>query len=473
MSEDLHALFHPRSIAVIGASTDPYKFGGMPVYYTRKLGFEGRLYPINPRADMVQGLKSYPSVSAVDGDIDCAVVSVPAPAVIDAISQCAEKGVRIAAVFSSSFAEAGAAGKRRQDRMVDISRQSGMRILGPNCMGAFCLDSGFFATFTSSFEHHNGAGAPAIGHVSIASQSGAIGTHIMVLLRERGIGISKWVTTGNQSDIDIADCIAYFADDPETRVIVTYMEGCPDGAKLMRALDSARKAGKPVIVIKVGTTQAGAAAAASHTASLAGSDAVVDAALRQSGAWRAQSLTELVDMAAAANHGKFPDRPDVGLISISGGVGVLMADAATMLGLRVPAMPKAGQKKLLDIEPMASPRNPIDTAAMGMRDMSMTARYVEIALEDGGYPSVIVFLSHLGMVERHYGDLKAALAPVCAKFPDRIIVLVITGSLETRRSLESDGYMVCEDPTQAVQGVAALWRMRSGFPRVKTEIENI
>ena len=473
MSEDLHALFHPRSIAVIGASTDPYKFGGMPVHYTRKLGFKGRLYPINPRADMVQGLKSYPSISAVDGDIDCAVVSVPAPAVIDAISQCAEKGVRIAAVFSSSFAETGAAGKRRQDRMVDIARQSGMRILGPNCMGAFCLDSGFFATFTSSFEHHNGAGAPAIGHVSIASQSGAIGTHIMVLLRERGIGISKWVTTGNQSDIDIADCIAYFADDPETRVIVTYMEGCPDGAKLMRALDSARKAGKPVIVIKVGTTQAGAAAAASHTASLAGSDAVVDAALRQSGAWRAQSLTELVDMAAAANHGKFPDRPDVGLISISGGVGVLMADAATMLGLRVPAMPKAGQKKLLDIEPMASPRNPIDTAAMGMRDMSMTARYVEIALEDGGYPSVIVFLSHLGMVERHYGDLKAALAPVCAKFPDRIIVLVITASLETRRSLESDGYMVCEDPTQAVQGVAALWRMRSGFPRVKTEIENI
>jgi acetate---CoA ligase (ADP-forming) len=465
MSDELHALFHPRSIAVIGASTDPYKFGGMPVHYTKMLGFTGKLYPINPRADMVQGLKSYPTVSAIDGDVDCAVVSVPAGAVIDSITQCADKGVRIAAVFSSSFAEAGADGKRRQDEMVDIARQSGMRILGPNCMGAFCLDSGFFGTFTSSFEHHDGAGAPAIGHVSIASQSGAIGTHIMVLLRERGIGISKWVTTGNQSDVDIADCIAYFATDPETKVIVTYMEGCPDGAKLMRSLNAARKAGKPVIVIKVGTTEAGAAAAASHTASLAGSDAVVDAAFRQSGAWRADSLIELVDMVAAANHGKFPARPDVGLITISGGVGVLMTDEATRLGLRVPPMPKAGRKKLLDIEPMANPRNPIDTAAMGMRDMAMTARYVEIALEDGGYPSVIVFLSHLGMVERHYGDLKAALTPVRAKFPDRIIVLVITASPETRMSLEDDGYMVCEDPSQAVKAIAGLCRMASGFPR--------
>ena len=472
MSDDLHALFHPRSIAVVGASTDPYKFGGMPVHYTRKLGFKGKLYPINPRAEIVQGLKSFPSVSAVDGDIDCAVVSVPAPAVIDAITQCADKGVRMAAVFSSSFAEAGPAGRRRQNKMVDIARQSGMRILGPNCMGAFCLDSGIFATFTSSFEHHDGAGAPAIGTVSIASQSGAIGTHIMVLLRERGIGISKWVTTGNQSDIDIADCIAYFAGDPETSVIVTYMEGCPDGAKLMRSLDAARRAGKPVIVIKVGTTKAGAAAAASHTASLAGSDAVVDAALRQNGALRADSLIELVDIVAAANHGKFPDRPDVGLISISGGVGVLMADAATNTGLRVPPMPKTGWKKLLDIEPMANPRNPIDTAAMGMRDMNMTARYVEIALEDGGYPSVIVFLSHLGMVERHYGDLKAALAPVRAKFPDRIIVLVITASLETRLSLEADGYMVCEDPTQAVKSVAALWRAGRAFPRARTQTKN-
>ena len=264
MSDALHALFHPRSIAVIGASTDPYKFGGMPVHYTKKLGFTGKLYPINPRADMVQGLKSYPSVRAIDGDVDCAVVSVPASAVIESITQCAEKGVAIAAVFSSSFAEAGADGKRRQDEMVAIARQSDMRILGPNCMGAFCLDSGFFGTFTSSFEHHDGAGAPAIGHVSIASQSGAIGTHIMVLLRERGIGISKWATTGNQSDVDIADCIAYFATDPETKVIVTYMEGCPDGAKLMRSLVAARKAGKPVIVIKVGTTDAGAAAGLRH-----------------------------------------------------------------------------------------------------------------------------------------------------------------------------------------------------------------
>lgn len=459
MSDALHALFHPRCIAVIGASTDRYKFGGMPVHYTRKLGYAGRLCPVNARADMVQGLKAYPDVAAIDGPVDCAVVAVPAAAVKPALEQCAAKGVRIAAVFSSGFAEAGAAGRRAQDALAAVARDGGMRLLGPNCMGAFCLDSGFFATFTSAFEHHGGTGAPALGRLSIVSQSGAVGTHIMVLLRERGIGISKWVTTGNQADIDVADCIAYLAGDPETGVIVTYMEGCPDGRKLMAALEAARAAGKPVIAIKVGSTEAGAAAAASHTASLAGSDAVVEAALRQSGAWRARGLTELVDIATAADHGRFPARPEVGLITISGGVGVLMADAATAAGLRVPPLPKRGQDKLLAIEPFAVPRNPIDTSAIGMRDMTMTARFVEVALEDGGYPAVIAFLTHLGMVERHFDVLRPELQRVRARFPDQLIVLVITAPPEVRRALEADGFLVCEDPSTAVATVAALSRL--------------
>lgn len=465
MSDALHALFHPRCVAVIGASTDRYKFGGMPVHYSLELGYKGRLCPVNARATEVQGLPAFPDIDAIDGEVDCAVISVPKPAVMEAIEKCAAKGVRVAAVFSSSFAEAGAEGRRAQERMVDIAREAGMRILGPNCMGALCLDSGFYATFTTAFEHHDGKGVPPIGRVSIASQSGAIGTHIMVLLRERGIGMSKWVTTGNQSDIDIADCIDYFADDPETGVIVTYMEGCPDGTKLMRALEKARKAKKPVIVLKVGTTEIGAAAAASHTASLAGSDSVVEAALRQCGAWRARSLLELTDLAAAADHGRFPERPEVGLLTISGGVGVLMADAATSLGLRVPPLPKSAQRKLLEIEPLASPRNPIDTSAIGMRDMVMNVRFLEIALEDGGYPAAISFLTHLGMVERHYTVLRPELKRVRARFPDRLIVLVITASPEVRRGLEEDGFLVCEDPSRAVEWVAAMYKIREGFKK--------
>ncbi len=463
MSSSLHPLFHPRRVAVIGASTDPRKFGGMPVHYSKQIGYQGHLCPVNPRADEVQGLKSYPDIAAIEGDIDCAVVAVPASAAIEAIGQCAERGVRVAAMFSSGFAESGAAGRKAQERLAARAREAGMRLLGPNCMGAFCLNSGFYATFTSAFEHHGGKGLPATGPVSIASQSGAVGTHIMVLLRERGLGISKWVTTGNQSDIDIADCIEYFANDPETEIIVTYMEGCPDGRKLMAALEAARRASKPVIALKVGATEAGAAAAASHTASLAGADAVVDAALRQSGAYRAHNMTELIDVAAAVDHGKYPERADVGLVTISGGVGALMADAASAAGLKVSALAKSGQRKLQAMEPFAATRNPLDTSAIGMRDMAATARFVEVALEDGGYPAVVVFLTHLGMVERQYRPLRHEISRVRARFPDRLIVLVITASREIRRELEDDGFLVCEDPTRAVESVAALWRIGQGF----------
>ena len=460
----LEALFNPQAVAVIGASTDRFKFGGLPVHFSLSRGFTGRLYPVNDRVSEVQGLPAYPNIGAIDGPVDCAVVSVPAPAVPETLAQCATKGVRVAAVFSSGFAELGAVGREAQMRIAETARAAGMRLLGPNCMGAFCVGSGFYATFNTSFEHYDGRGWPKPGRIGVVSQSGAVGVQIFVLLRDRGLGFAKWVSTGNQCDRDIADCIAYFAADPETATIVCQFEGCRDGAKLMAALAAARAAGKPVIALKVGRSDSGAAAVASHTASLAGDDAVFDAAFRQCGAYRVTTFMELVDVAAAVDGGRYPRSANVGVVSTSGGTGVMMADLAEEYGLRLPPPTPAIQAVLRDIVPYAATANPIDTTAPGMTDMDVMALFVEHALANG-YPMVAVFLAHLGLSSRRFDVLGPRLRALRVKYPDPVIALIVLCAPELRDSLTDDGFLVYDDPSRTVTSLAALVRIGKSLER--------
>ena len=466
MTDALHALFHPATVAIVGASTNPRKYGGLPVSLSLTRGFAGRLYPVNASADEVQGLPAYRSVGDIEGPVDCAVISVPAPAVIPAIEACAEKGVRIASVFSSGFAEIDEEGRRNQERIAAIGRAAGMRVIGPNSMGAFCLNSNFIATFTTAFNHFGeNKGWPATGRISIASQSGAVGVQFLVLLRERGLGISKWVTTGNQCDVDIADCLAYLADDPETDTITVYLEGCADGQRLAAALAAARANRKPVIMLKVGSSDVGAAAAASHTASLAGADEVFDAVFRQFGVHRARTAPELADVAAAVDHGRYPASRDIGVVTTSGGIGALMADEAVASGLTLPPTPAAAQRKMREIVPFCAPGNPIDTAAPGMSDMSVTSRFMEIALADGGFSTVVAFLAHLGLSTERFDALRPGLSALRQRFPDRLIALAIIAPRERRDALMAEGFLVYEDPSQAVTSVAALARIGSAIAR--------
>jgi acyl-CoA synthetase (NDP forming) len=464
MSEVLEKLFNPKCVAVIGASTDPKKLGGFPVHLSLRYGYKGRLCPVNASAAEVQGLRAFPSIGAIDGPVDCAVIAVPAPGVLDAVKACAEKGVAVATIFSSGFAEMGADGLAAQNRIAAVARDAGIRLIGPNCMGNFAVGSGFIATFTSAFEHHGGKGFPRLGPVSIASQSGAVGSHIMVMLRDRGLGLSKWVTTGNQCDIEIADCIAYLAEDDETQIIVTYVEGCRDGAKFVRALELARSRGKPVLALKVGASEAGAAAAASHTASLAGSDQVFEAVLRQHGAFRVRGLEHLADAVAAVSLGRYPAGRRVGLLTMSGGVGALMADRASAVGLTLPELPGAAQAALRDIVPFAATRNPVDTSAAGMTDMRVIPRFLETMLADGAYDAIVVFISSLGMSER-FDELKPRLLALRARFPAPPIILAVGGPEAMRVELEQAGFLVQADPVRAVDSLAALAEIRVALDR--------
>ena len=290
----------------------------------------------------------------IPGPVDLAVIAVSAHKAIASLEECAAKGVNAAVVFSSGFAETGDTGRALQDRLTEIARASGMRILGPNCLGIYNSAIGFFATFTATLEN----GLPKPAGVGLVSQSGAYGSHVSLLAIRRGIGIRYWITTGNECDVELGECIACLASDRDIRVIVAYAEGVRDGDTLLNALTLARNARKPVVFMKVGQTSIGAQAAASHTAALAGSDAVYDSVLRQFGAYRAGDTEELVDVTYACGLGVLPKGPRIGFLTVSGGVGIQMADTAIAAGLDVAPMPELAQARMKALLPYATTRNP-------------------------------------------------------------------------------------------------------------------
>ena len=270
-------LLEPRSFALVGASDDPTRISGRPLSYMIRQRFDGAVYPVNPKREVVQGLKSYPSLLDIEGDVDFVLIAIPAAGVAEAARQAAAKNARTVMIFSSGFAEAGGEGVAMQDELSAIARETGVRIIGPNCLGAFNSATRFFPTFTSSIERAR----PTPGGISIASQSGAYGSHIYMVSHMRGLGIRYWLTTGNEADLHVGEAVRLLAMDENVHTIMAYAESVKDADLLVEGLEIARAERKPVVFMKVGRSAAGAEAASSHTASLTGEDAVYDAVLRQ------------------------------------------------------------------------------------------------------------------------------------------------------------------------------------------------
>ncbi len=459
--DTLHPLIAPRSIAVVGASDDPTRIGGRPLGYMLRAGYAGPLWPVNPRRETVQGLPAFAGVADLPEGPDAAIVAVPAATVADTLEALADKGTKAAVVFSSGFAEMGEEGRALQNRISAIARGARIRVLGPNCLGIFNARCDWLATFSSSVDHL----LPKPGPVSIASQSGAYGSHVFHLMRQRGVETGIWITTGNEADVDIADAIAYLAADPETKVIVAYAEGIRDGDATRAALSAAADAGKPVIFQKVGRSAVGAAAAASHTAALAGSDRVYDALFEQYGVLRVDTTDQMIDAAYIASRGSFPDGNALGIITISGGVGVQMADAAADFGLEVPAMPESTQQTLKELLPFAAVRNPVDITAQAFNDLSLITTNMRLMLEEGGYDVVVAFFTMIAASRYIADDLIETLRDTRARFPDKTIILSLIAPPEIVRHYEEGGYPVFEDPTRAVAAAQMLTRFGKFFAR--------
>ena len=452
-------LLNPETVAVIGASEDPSRIGGKPIAYMLKQGYAGQILPVNPKRATVQGLKAYPSIEALPQTPDVAVVAVPAASVLDTITALAQKGTAGAILFSAGFAEVGAEGAALQDELVAIARAHGMRLIGPNSLGMLNPRIHFYGSFATGLE----LGFPEPGHVGIVSQSGAYGAHLMTAAVAAGIGLSMMVMTGNEADLTLGDVVNMLVDDPNTKVIALYSEGIRQSATLVSALERAREQHKPVVIMKVGQSALGQAAALSHTASVAGDDRVFDAVMAELGVIRVQTTEQMLDIARLATRGIYPAHNTLGVFTISGGAGVIISDAAATHGLPMPAMPEAAQQHLHELLPFCTPTNPVDTTAQVLNDMSLLRTFTESLVVDGGYESILGFVTYTATAATSGERVREALRAVAQAHPQRLFVLNAMGDAEKLKRYEEDGFTIFEDPSRAVAAIAAMGRYGQAF----------
>lgn len=450
---DLTRLFNPRSIAVVGASATPSKIGAMPITLLHRYGYTGRIIPINPRADEIQGLKSLSDLNAIEENIDLAILAVPAEHAVRALESARLGQVAGAVVFTSGFSETGDVGRAQQAQLAQVAHARGIRLLGPNCLGFMNVRENAYATFSPA--PMNGVVMP--GSIGMVSQSGAFGAYAYSMARERGLGLSHWISTGNESDIDVSDCIAWLTEDIHTRVIMVYMEGCRDGAKFKHALKLAHQAGKPVVITKIGRTEAGAQAAASHTAALAGDDAVYDALFRQYGAMRARTVEEFFNLGYALSVWQRPPTSNrLGIITISGGVGALMADDAQDAKLTLPEPIRDVQERLLARVPFASARNPVDVTGQAVSEPGLLLDTASDMLANGDYDALVVFLAAAGSSTTLWPTFDTFARTLHERYPDTPLALCALFPEARRRELEALGCVVFADPSAAVRSIGAL-----------------
>ncbi len=353
---DLGPIFEPKSIAIIGAASNPLSVTNLTfLQQLTEFGYPGPIYPVNPKADQVMGLKAYPSIRNVPQPVDyviCAVAASVAPAVM---RECVEAGVKVVSLFTSGFSEIGEGGKMLESELVEIARKGGVLMLGPNCLGAHCPKAGL--TLLGSINRSS-------GRVGFISQSGALVQEIIGALADREIYMSKAISLGNAADLNESDYLEYLGADEETRIVGSYVEGVKEPERFLRvAKEVAGK--KPFIVLKGGKTPGGAAAARLHTGSLAGSNVIWESMCRQAGIVRVNDRKEMIDTIQAFSRLTPPGGRRVGIISVGGGFCVLAADECIGAGLSVPELPEEVKSELRRFNPVAgtSLRNPVDTPA--------------------------------------------------------------------------------------------------------------
>jgi acetate---CoA ligase (ADP-forming) len=368
-ADALSALFNPGKVAIVGASADASKTGGRPVGYLLKHGFSGKIWPINPKVDEISGLRCYPSVAALTEAPDVAIVLLGADRAHLAVRDLAERGTKLAIVLASGFGEAGEVGEGRQRLLREAAGP--MRILGPNTIGAMNLHSRILLSASGALEGED----LVAGGISLASQSGGILGSLLSRAAARGIGFAKLASTGNETDIDIADLIEFYARDNETKVITVYVEGIRSVEKFRDAARLAHEAGKPVVVFKVGRSEFGARAAVSHTGAMAGEDRVYDALFRQCGVIRADTFGDLLDIPAMLATGRRMAGRRVAVLTSTGGAGSLVADSCGLAGLELPLLDDGTADRLTELlkadEPMKG--NPVDVTLAGVQPKILTA----------------------------------------------------------------------------------------------------
>jgi acetate---CoA ligase (ADP-forming) len=327
-------LFHPRGVAIVGASRDLDRGGGQPVKALLAYGYKGNVYPVNPKYDEIGGVRCYRSIRDISGPCDVAVIALPADAAIAALRECAQAGIRYAVIYGGGFREAGAEGLARERTLLDVAQAGGIRLIGPNCLGLVNITDRVYAAFGSMMREP----LLAAGSVSMVYQSGGFGQSLALRVAATGAGFRFLVASGNETDITTPELIDYFLDDGQTKIVVSYVEGVRDGRALMAAGRKAAALGKPILLWKAGRRAQGLRAAASHTASMTGQYDIYRAALAQSGIIEVRDMEEVADLVSVFATDKLPAGPRVGLLGGSGGSAIVFADTCDEEGLEIPPL---------------------------------------------------------------------------------------------------------------------------------------
>ncbi|ROR03501.1 acetate--CoA ligase family protein [Desulfosoma caldarium] len=427
----MDAFFRPRSVAVIGASESPEKYGNIILRNILDGGFRGAVYPINPKSDTILGLPCFRSIKDIPDAVDLAVVIIPARLVPQAITECVEKGVKGAVIITGGFSEAGSEGESLQRQVAEIARHGNLRLIGPNCQGV------------NNPYHPLCASWPLLtkqGHVAVISQSGTVGAAMMDWFSDEELGVSCFVSLGNRADVDETDLLGYFENDTHTRVIALYVEGIKRPREFREAI---RAATKPIVVLKAGRTPKGRVAAESHTRSLAGADAVYGALFQSHGVVRAETIQEFYDVAKAYAYLKEPPGNRILFITTSGGAGILATDCAEKEGLDVAPLPPELAEALEGVIPAHAIRaNPLDltgdaTAAMYQAVMERARPYYDV----------------LGVI---FGDPVDKAAEVVTPQANELVIFLGGADVEKveRRKMHQKGVPVFPTPERGVRALA-------------------
>lgn len=446
----LTPLIAPRSIAILGASADPARVGGMPLQLLIQHGYEGEIYPINPKYPEISGLTCYPDIESLPGPVDLLAMAVAAKDVVPQLRRAAAKGVRSAVVFASGFAETGLEeGQRLQEELAACAREIGIPVAGPNCMGFANLDSHAYTAFASVFR----VVEPPQENRSVAlvTQSGNVCASVYAAGRKLGVGFNCVINTGNEADVEFAEYLEYFAADPGTQAIAGYVEGLRDGPRFRKVAAELRDAGRPLMLMKVGDTAKGAEAAASHTASLAGSQAVYRAAFEELNVMWAEDLSHLADLAYLS---RFKDRTAgrrVAIITMSGALGALLADKLTQRGIEVPSLSPDVQRVLRGgIPDYGMVANPVDVTGNVVNQMGFFRNALTALAESGDVDFVLVYAP---------GYLLDRMAPdmiEVAKVSPMLIAAIDTLEATCRVALQDAGIPVFTDTARAVAALAVF-----------------
>ncbi len=456
----IERLANPRSIAIVGASSDAKSISGQPMRVLMQHGYRGALYPVNPKYREIAGVACHDSIAALPETPDLALILVAARRVPHMLRECGERGIPYAIVYSSGFAESGAAGAALQRECAQLASAHGMRLIGPNCQGMMSTGSGVYAGFGAPF-----GVAYRSGGLSLISQSGGFGCALLLAADELGIGLRHFITTGNEADVSLLELVDACIDDPDTSLIAAYIEGLKDARRLVGVARRALDAGKPILAWKVGNTADGARAAASHTANLGGASALYRTAFRQAGVIEVSDVADLGDYAKAFDMKRLPRGERVAVVTLSGGAGILATDVCAQNGMSTPPLAPETIERLKPLVPaFASLNNPVDLTAGILSDPRIFADTLQIIADDPNIDAVAI------MAAAASGDVARAMASAIAR------VFAVTAkplmvAWNARRDMASEAYALLESaqvplfptPVRCARALAAL----SSFARAR------